>query len=77
MSILTLRRKRVGESKKRKEGKFPNQRVGERKERQGVMNSIIDFFWNDGEPTNDRVWPVSLSNTFACHESLCVTLVIF
>ncbi|KAG5048164.1 hypothetical protein JHK85_009267 [Glycine max] len=27
------------------------------KERQGVMNSIIDFFWNDGEPTNDRVWP--------------------
>ena len=47
------------------------------KERQGVMNSIIDFFRNDGEPTNDRVWPVSLSNTFACHESLCVTLVIF
>ena len=47
------------------------------KERQGVMNSIIDFFWNDGEPTNDRVWPVSLSNTFACHESLFGTLAMF
>ncbi|CAJ1942575.1 unnamed protein product [Sphenostylis stenocarpa] len=28
------------------------------KERQGVLISIIDFFWNDGgEPSNDRVWP--------------------
>ncbi|KAK7346440.1 hypothetical protein VNO80_20959 [Phaseolus coccineus] len=28
------------------------------KERQGVLISIIDFFWNDGgDPSNDRVWP--------------------
>ena len=44
MSILTLGRKRVGESKKRKEGKFPNQRVGESKKRkEGKIETII--FW--------------------------------
>ncbi|RDX67126.1 Sulfite exporter TauE/SafE family protein 3 [Mucuna pruriens] len=26
-------------------------------ERQGVMISIIDFFWKDGESSTDRVWP--------------------
>lgn len=40
------------------------------KERQGVLRSIIDFFWNDGgDSSNDHVWPVSLSNTFS-HESI-------
>lgn len=39
-------------------------------EREGVLISIIDFFWNDGgDPSKDRVWPVSLSNTFS-HESI-------
>ncbi|XP_014508266.1 sulfite exporter TauE/SafE family protein 3-like isoform X1 [Vigna radiata var. radiata] len=28
------------------------------KERHGALNSIIDFFWNDGgDSSNDRVWP--------------------
>lgn len=36
------------------------------KERHGALNSIIDFFWNDGgDSSNDRVWPVSLLNTFS------------
>jgi len=36
------------------------------KERHGALTSIIDFFWNDGgDSSNDRVWPVSLSNTFS------------
>ncbi|KAL9327046.1 hypothetical protein ACSQ67_007691 [Phaseolus vulgaris] len=27
-------------------------------EREGVLISIIDFFWNDGgDPSKDRVWP--------------------
>ena len=49
MSILTLRRKRVGESKKRKEGKFPNQRVGEsKKEKEKKENSQIKE-WEEEE----------------------------
>lgn len=46
-------------------------------ERHGVMISIFDFFWKDGGPSNDRVWPVSLSNMFSYHESIVCTVFLF
>ena len=38
MSLLTLRRKRVREKKKRKEGKFPNLKEGEKKKKKKKQN---------------------------------------
>jgi len=38
MSLLTLRRKRVREKKKRKEGKFPNLKEGEKKKKKKKEN---------------------------------------